>query len=434
MPRPYRKSRSALPLACVLTLAVAASAWAQGSSRPLKTSIRPAGTVSFKLHTEQAWQNGAGQQKVKVTFLKIPGMAEVTLQQTEQTVGLAWRWLDVPGAPNFSPLFSALPGPQDYFLQFTWDAARGRCDFYVNGVTMRDPRFGFAPWEFPRAPSELVIPDGPFTISDLTVLSEFLDTATARGRVPPEMLDRHAEVFGRGVKPPPVPLEARRGRVLYQTPLAQPDEVHPWVMEGPGEVAFADGWMKMWSTRPDAPKGTNGHIVFWCPVDFPASFIAEWDVQILEDDGLTIVFFAAEGAEGEDIFDPGLPPRDGTFTDYTRGAVTSYHISYYASTPSFPGRATANLRKNNHFYLVASGPVAIPARSKAVHRLRLIKDGPHVQFQTDGKVILDYTDPGGPRYGPVHAGGKIALRQMQWTVGQYRNFRVTELLAEEKSN
>jgi hypothetical protein len=56
----------------------------------------------------------------------------------------------------------------------------------------------------------------------------------------------------------------------------------------------------------------------------------------------------------------------------------------------------------------------------------LIKDGAHIQLQVDGKVIIDWTDVGS-RYGPVLGGGKIGLRQMQWTQAQYRNFRVHAL-------
>jgi hypothetical protein len=148
---------------------------------------------------------------------------------------------------------------------------------------------------------------------------------------------------------------------------------------------------------------------------------------VVSDLGLTIVFFAAKGQNGEDIFDPSLPKRDGTFSHYIRGAVKSYHISYFANTPGFLGRATSNLRKNNKFHLLASGPVAVRPGSQQIHRVRLIKDGAHIQLQLDGKVSIDFTDPGGSRYGPVYGGGKIGLRQMQWTVARYRNFRVWEL-------
>ena len=428
-----RVARRLATAAAVLLAAWTATSATLGTeqSYPIDVSIQPAGTVSFKLHTDQTWANGSDAEKESITFLKISGMAEVTLQQTGPAVGLGWRWLDTPGAPSFRPIFSELPGSETWFLQFTWDAERGLSDFYVNGLAMKDTNEAFSPWKFEQTAIEAIVPDGPFTVSDLEFKPTFFPPEAARKQVPKRLLDRRAEVFGLEAKPAPMSIDGRRGAILYQNPLAAPDDVGDWVMEGPGRREFEDGWMKMWSTRPDAAKETNGHIVFWCPKDFPDSFVAEWEVQLLEDYGLTIVFFAAKGAGGEDVFDSGLPKRDGTFTHYIRGAVNSYHVSYYASTPGFPGRATANLRKNNNFYLVASGPVAIRSRSRDIHRIRLIKDGPHIQFQTDGRVIIDYTDPGSNRYGPVYGGGKMALRQMQWTVGRYRNFQVTELLTEK---
>jgi hypothetical protein len=222
----------------------------------------------------------------------------------------------------------------------------------------------------------------------------------------------------------------RQGRLLLDAPLASRDDVQDWVLEGPAEVTFADGWMRMRSTRPDATSGENGHFVFWCPTDFPGSFVAEWEIQLVEDFGLCIFFFAAKGAGGEDIFDPRLPDRDGTFVHYTRGAIDSYHISYYANTPGTPGRISSNLRKNNKFYLMASGPVAIAAGSDSIHKMRLIKDGGHIQLQADGRVSIDFIDPGSARYGSVYGSGKMGLRQMQWTKARYRNLRVWELLSE----
>jgi hypothetical protein len=47
-------------------------------------------------------------------------------------------------------------------------------------------------------------------------------------------------------------------------------------------------------------------------------------------------------------------------------------------------------------------------------------------LQVDGGVVIDFTDDG-RRYGPVLEGGKVGLRQMQWTAGRYRNFRVHKL-------
>ncbi|MDO3386675.1 DUF1961 family protein [Gilvimarinus sp. SDUM040013] len=213
------------------------------------------------------------------------------------------------------------------------------------------------------------------------------------------------------------------GQLLYRADFASRESVSDWVMEGPGEVSFEQGWMEMLS--PDE----QGHHVFWCPQDFPDHFIAQWDAQNLDlEAGLVIVFFAATGVDGQDIFSPKLPPRDGAFTQYTQGEITSYHISYYANAAHNPGRGYANLRKNNTFSLLQTGEVGIPTQSTRPHEVTLIKEGARIRLYVDDRKVIDYTDDT-PVVGDVDTGraldtGKIGFRQMKWTHFRYQNFRV----------
>lgn len=210
-----------------------------------------------------------------------------------------------------------------------------------------------------------------------------------------------------------------RGDLLYQTNLAAATDVAEWVMEGPGRVTFRDGWMEMESPNQEF------HHVFWCPQEFPDRFIAEWEAQNLDPaGGLCILFFAARGVAGEDVFDTSLPQRDGTFRWYTSDRLRSYHISYYANTPDKPDRGRANLRKNNQFRLVQEGREGIPAASIAVHRLQLIKDGPHIQLFVDDRKVIDWSDTPENDPRPPYEDGKIGFRQMRWTRFRYRNLRV----------
>jgi hypothetical protein len=83
-------------------------------------------------------------------------------------------------------------------------------------------------------------------------------------------------------------------------------------------------------------------------------------------------FFSRQKAQkGQDIFDASLPLRDGTFTQYTKGKINTYHISYYANGKDDPGRLTANLRKNKGFHLVQTGEPGIPIHSlrRASHQI-----------------------------------------------------------------
>ena len=77
-----------------------------------------------------------------------------------------------------------------------------------------------------------------------------------------------------------------KGDLLYTNTFATVEEISDWTLEGPGTLDFQEDWMHMQS------PGEVGHHVFWCPQDFPSSFVAQWEMQNIETDaGLCIVFF-----------------------------------------------------------------------------------------------------------------------------------------------
>jgi hypothetical protein len=215
--------------------------------------------------------------------------------------------------------------------------------------------------------------------------------------------------------------EFSKGNFLYENSMSNAAILNDWVLEGPGKIEFNDNWMHFFSPNEE------GHHVYWCPIDFPNDFIAEWEVQNQEiDAGLCIVFFAAKGLNGESIFDLKLPKRTlGTFTDYTKGAMNDYHISYYANGRDNPNRETANLRKNKGFHLVQTGEIGIPVQSTAIHKVTLIKYEGTIQMFIDNRKIIDWVDDG-IQFGKVLGEGKIGFRQMQWSHFTYRNFKVWE--------
>jgi hypothetical protein len=215
--------------------------------------------------------------------------------------------------------------------------------------------------------------------------------------------------------------EFSKGKLLYNNALSNSELVKDWILEGPAKVEFKENWMHMYSPKEE------GHHVFWCPIDFPGNFIAEWEAQNQEiDAGLCIVFFSAKGLKGESIFDASMPKRTtGIFTDYTKGAMNDYHISYYANGRDNPNRETANLRKNKGFNLVQTGEFGIPVQSTAIHKMKLIKQEGKILLFVDERKVIDWADDG-IKYGKILEDGKIGLRQMQWTHFAYRNFNVWE--------
>jgi len=212
-----------------------------------------------------------------------------------------------------------------------------------------------------------------------------------------------------------------KGSLIYENPLASKADVKDWIMEGPGITEFKDGWMEMYSPKEEF------HHVFWCPKDFPGSFIAQWELQNLEiDAGLVIIFFSAKGDNSESIFDPSFPKRDGTFKQYTKSDYfNNYHISYYANGKDNREREVAHLRKNKGFEVVQVGEPGIPVHSTKIHKITLIKDDAHILMFVDDRKIIDWMDDGKTQ--PVWQDGKMGFRQMQWTHFRYRDFKVWTL-------
>ena len=395
---------------------------------PLSEPLGQQGTITFQIKTGKEYHTGSGANPITVDILEIPEVATLQFKQASTVCELQWMWARGIRADDLSVEIPQLAGPEEFFVQYTWDAPAGRFTGYVNGTALRLPETVVTPFELPEA-QEILLAGAPFQVELFSSQARYLEESEARAEVPETLLGRHAGLFGGAEKlPAPMDVMARMGQPLYESALDSPESVDGWVMEGPGLTSFEEGWMEVASKKPDSLL-KDGHIVYWCPEDFPESFVAEWEVQIESEDGLCIVFFAASGAQGEDLFDPGLPKRTGIFKQYTQGAISCYHISYYANTPSAQGRITSNMRKNSGFYLVSNGPPGIAPGSKEAHTVCLIKDKGHVQMQIDGNTVIDFIDDG-ERYGPVHGAGKIGFRQMQWTVARYRDLRVHALLPE----
>ncbi|MBD3267995.1 DUF1961 family protein, partial [bacterium] len=222
--------------------------------------------------------------------------------------------------------------------------------------------------------------------------------------------------------------ELNAGKLLYHAAMNRVDSVSDWLMEGPGQVSFKDGWMHMQSPNEEM------HHVFWCPKRFPENFIAQWEAQNMETDaGLCIVFFAAAGLDGQRIFSEELPKRDGNFKQYTKGKIRCYHTSYYANAAHNPDRQQTNLRKNPGFHLVREGEEGIPTESEDIHTITLAKEGSHIRLWVDERKVIDWTDEGKVG-GRPHGDGYIGFRQMQWTHFRYRDFRVWAVEDSETPN
>lgn len=388
------------------------------------------GTVSFILHTDKTYSNGKWEHVFTQTLVELPGLAKCILERSYANVSITLQWEKNEIHKGFYLVFKELPGPGKYFIQFTWDAGKGLADMYMNGIParMENPRY-YSPWEIKGAAVSTRIPPGPNRVTDVYVLSGYLPGEEAVKQVPKELYGKMAHLLSTRNFPPPLDTGKRKGKLLYSTKMNNKASMKDWVLEGPAEISFRDNMMIMRSQIPNPPDVSTGHFNYWCPMDFPGNFIAEWEFKPLKEPGLTHIFFAAKGVKGEDIFDPALPKRDGHYSQYHSGAINNYYIIYYSNRRLLrtTNIATIYLTKSTNPSTLALGQIGITPGVMEFHRLRLIKDGGHIQFLVNDKVYLDCTDPGSERWGPVLRGGKISFRQMAETAAAYRNFNVWEL-------
>ncbi|MFH1615930.1 MAG: DUF1961 family protein [Planctomycetota bacterium] len=379
------------------------------------------GSVMLWFKINQTLCGGRGVGKTVEKILEVKDLFRVTLINKGNSVNLVWEWAqDMQDVDDMRVAIPAIPGSVWIHLAVHWDNQAGLFNGYFNGTPLRIPGTSIPAWQT-QGGTELTIHVGRFTIGELT----FLDYAFGPQSLPQIVEKQHLGTLDDflGLKDLGTLCTAScRGGLIYENSLSSRQDIANWVLEGPGKITFEDGRMVMESLEPAGPAAT-GHIVHWCDRDFPESFIAEWDFQLVDDYGLCIVFFSANGINGESIFDPNLEKRNGYFGHYIFGDINCYHISYCACTPFDPGRSMSNLRKNPGFYLVANGPIGIRPACKDAHKVTLMKVGPHIQMAVDAKKIIDFEDDG-ERNGPVWGAGKIGLRQMKWTRASYRNFKV----------
>jgi len=218
------------------------------------------------------------------------------------------------------------------------------------------------------------------------------------------------------------------GRTLYSNSLATERDVRGFRLEGDAAITFPNNRLRMTSLR-DPKEGQAANFVYWCPEDFPSDIEVTWEFSAIKEPGLSILFFAATGRNGEDIFDARLKPRNGPYDQYHHGDIDALHISYFRRRePEERAFHTCNLRKSYGFNLVAQGADPIPSVEDAQnpYAIRLVKFRGMIDLFINNLPILQWIDDG-QRYGKILGGGKIGFRQMAPFIAEYGNFVVRAL-------
>ncbi len=400
------------------------------STTSLEKPINKQGYISFTLHTDKTYSNGTVEDEFTQKLLELPGLATCGLVRKYEYVGIGLRWEREEIPVGFLLQMKDLPGPQKYHFQFTWDAEKGLFDGYMNGISFRTENMQYYyPWEVKGSAAEFKIPEGPNRVTDVQILSSYVPEDKAIENVPKELFGKMDHLFRTTNFPEPLNIDDRKSRLLYSSKMNNQASVKDWVLEGPAEISFEDDKMIMRSKIPNPQDGSTGHFNYWCPVDLPDSFVAEWEFQPLSERGVSLIHFAAKGQNGADIFAPSLSKRDGHFQQYANGDIMNYWIVFFSNNRRMrtTNYATTYLSKSSKSRLLEYGKIGVIPGDMEFHKLRLLKDGAHLQLLVNGEFCLDFADPGSERWGPVLGAGKISFRQMAVTVGAYRNFNVWEL-------
>lgn len=215
---------------------------------------------------------------------------------------------------------------------------------------------------------------------------------------------------------------------IYMNSLANFADSEDWVAEGHIKKSVTELGTVL-SNADSLEMGDHANWTYWLPEDFPSDIRIEWDFKPLREPGLCMIFFSAEGRQGESLFDPSLLPRDGNYPQYHSGDINAYHISYFRhkqeSERSF---RTCNLRKSFGFNFAVQGADPLPPVEDVHGFYHIVMSKFHgmISFTINNLKIFEWQDDG-KEFGPVLGSGKIGFRQMAPMKAAYKNLEVYEL-------
>ncbi len=218
-----------------------------------------------------------------------------------------------------------------------------------------------------------------------------------------------------------------KGDIVYENPLARPEDVEGFIAEGSPVTSFPMGALRLENAM-DPEAGQAANYLFWCPEILPADLCIEWDFRPIREPGLAMLWFCANGQDGKDLFDPSLAKRAGEYRQYHSSDINGYHTSYFRRKNVQHERTfhTCNMRKSAGFHLVCQGPDPIPSVIDVLdsYHIELVKCQGHIRLSINDLEIFHWTDPGQGETGPVLGAGYIGFRQMAPLIADYANLTV----------
>lgn len=391
---------------------------------PLSAANPDEGTLMFWFRPDQPTPgpDGSDLRWSPVTTVGAPGPDIDIVQQHHQAQIRAGNPWDERHRGGAREVYSRLIPGKWYHLAVTWRKAENDVCLWLFGTAQSDTLGKWNELEHSDLPWGEMLSVGSTlgAVDDLRIYDRAMtgeQIAAAGDYRDGECMYDEGRVFFDTV----LDVEHLKGELVIEDTFDEPWQTN-WVLEGPGILTQEGGRLRMQEPEPGT-EGAN-HIVLWNRTPHPRDFIAEWEFTPNQVSGLCIVFFSAKGRNGEDIFDPSLAPRDGTFVQYHSGDINCYHISYFRNT--CVRQPNCALRKNFGFWRCAAGYDWIPLQAGVTSRITLVKRGAHIQFAINDRISIDWVDDGVTRGGVLGA-GHIGLRQMMTTDAWYDNFRVWAL-------
>lgn len=214
--------------------------------------------------------------------------------------------------------------------------------------------------------------------------------------------------------------------------VRRPQADAQWIAEGWGDAKVCGG--KLWvapvkfkacGERAVVDDRGPSHMVVWNKDQYAGDMMFEFTVNHHgSDDGLTLVFFAATGMEGQDIFDLSLPVRDGVYKTYNRG-LSNYTVSYWSRNQKAGAvkkgeRYSNRVRKNPGMNMLASNPSLTDKCDDCDYKIRILKSEGSITVEINGTIVNHITDASTP-----HDRGYIGLRSMMGiNMVSYDDFKV----------
>jgi hypothetical protein len=223
------------------------------------------------------------------------------------------------------------------------------------------------------------------------------------------------------------------GDLIFQNPLAAEADVADWIREGEPILSFPAGKMRL-ENAVDPSAGQAANYLLWCHEPIPGDFQATWTFRPIREPGLAMFWFAANGHDGRDLFDPALAKREGIYRQYFDSDIDAYHLSYFRRKNPEDERTfhTCNMRKSAGFHLVTQGADPIPSVIDVVdaYRIEVTHCQQWIRFRINDLLIFEWYDDGSIGRPPM-SGGYIGFRQMAPLIADYSDLQVRSVTLDE---